>query len=206
MKKIILTVAAVCLLLVGCTNVPGTSAPGTSNPSTSAPATTVPGTQSPTTPTTVPTTTLPPFTYPTLPTIPPTTEPTVPETTVPAGPVSFIFYLPNESVDGFIEANATIEQLIPEGVLLILQVNGVVDLDVAINSAVMQGRQLNLDLNQAFLDQLLTTGASGEKMLVGSIVNTFLSAYGAETVMLTVNGEIIDSGHTIFDAPLSKFQ
>lgn len=203
MKKIILTAAVVCLLLVGCATAPGTSAPGTSNPGASAP-TTVPGTQAPTTPTTIPTTTLPPFTYPTLPTIP-TTEPTVPETTVPAGPVHFIFYLPNESADGFMEREATIEQLIPEGILLILQVNDVVNDNVTIRSAVMQGSQLNLDLNQAFLDQLLTTGASGEKMLVGSIVNTFLSAYGAETVMLTVNGEIIDSGHTVFDAPLSKF-
>ena len=40
-------------------------------------------------------------------------------------------------------------------------------------------------------------------MLVGSVVNSFLSAYGAETVTLTCDGAVLETGHTIYDEPLS---
>ena len=204
MKKLILTTAALCLLMVGCNTAPGTTLPHTTAPSTTAPSITAPGTTATQPATTVPDT-APSFPYHTLPTPPATTEPTIPETTVPAGPVSFLVYIPNEAGDGFVTNGATMEMLIPDGVLLLLKISGIVNENVSVNAAQMQGSQLDLDLNQAFLDQLLTMGSSGEKMLVGSIVNTFLSAYGAETVMLTVDGKIIDSGHAIYDSPLSQF-
>ena len=93
-----------------------------------------------------------------------------------------------------------------EGVLLLLQVKGVVNQDVEVLSCRSEDTQLFLDLNQAFLEQLYTMGTSGEKMLIGYIVNTFLSAYGCETVLLTVNGEAFDSGHTVYDFPLGFFE
>ena len=90
--------------------------------------------------------------------------------------------------------------------MLLLVVKGVVNQDVAVISCRREDAQLFLDLNQAFLDQLYTMGSSGEKMLIGSIVNTFLSAYSCETVLLTVNGEAFDSGHTVYDFPLGFFE
>ena len=67
----------------------------------------------------------------------------------------------------------------------------------------MEGSQLFLDFNAAFSDQLVTYGTAGELMMIGSVVNTFLSAYGADTVMITVDGQIMESGHVIYDFPLA---
>jgi len=134
------------------------------------------------------------------------TEPTIPGPSYPVGTFQFTIYTPNEALDGFHENSATISVLHPQGIMFTLTSAGFVSKDVSVNFAVLDGTQLNLDLNQAFLDQLLTMGISGEKMLMGSVINTFLSAYHCETVMLTVNGEIINSGHVIYDFPQGFIQ
>ena len=36
-------------------------------------------------------------------------------------------------------------------------------------------------------------------MVVGSVVNTFLDAFQAESVYFTVDGQILESGHVIYD-------
>ena len=132
----------------------------------------------------------------------PTTQPTVPD----LGPAAFTMYLPNESADGFIESGVNMNQLYHEGILLLLQVKGVVTEGVAAKSCKKDGTQLHLDMNQAFLDLLMTKDAAGEKMLIGSVVNTFLSAYQCESVLLTVNGAAFSSATTTYNAPLTFIQ
>lgn len=189
MKKLILGAVIACLLLAGCTANTPASTPGT----TTAPVPT----------TTVPSTAVPETTAPTG-TLSPTT--TAPETTAPQGPVNFTFYTPDDTLDGFVEHTATIDILHPDGVLLFLIACDVVDENTTVNSAVKEGTQLNLDLSHHFYDQLVTMGTTGEKMLIGCVVNTFLSAYDCETVMLTVDGQVMDSGHVVYDFPLSFFE
>jgi hypothetical protein len=96
--------------------------------------------------------------------------------------------------------------LTAEAVLAELIKAGIVSRDVAVNSVSMDGEQLLLDLNNAFYAQLCTLGTTGERFVVGSIVNTFLSAYGAETVLITADGTIMESGHVVYDFPLSFFE
>jgi hypothetical protein len=43
-------------------------------------------------------------------------------------------------------------------------------------------------------------------MVLGSLVNTYLSAYQAETVLITVEGQILESGHVIYDFPMGYFE
>ena len=69
-------------------------------------------------------------------------------------------------------------------------------------SAELVDTQLTLDFNQAFADQLKTYGTSGERMMIGCVVNTFLRAYDAQTVYITIDGGILESGHVIYDFPI----
>lgn len=92
-----------------------------------------------------------------------------------------------------INETVVIEQLIAAGILR----EG-----IAVNSLTKDGTQLNIDFNQAFADMVCSMGTSGEYIIVGSTVNTFLSAYQADTVFFTVNGEILESGHVIYDFPM----
>lgn len=134
----------------------------------------------------------------------PTTQPV--QTTVPtqttAPELSFTLYLPNANADGFDTYTVITTEIIPEGVLEMLIVGGVLPRDAAILSFSMEDGRLNLDMNRAFGDKIRSTGTAGELMIIGSTVNTFLSAFEAETVYFTVEGQILESGHVIYDTPI----
>lgn len=122
-----------------------------------------------------------------------------------ASPVTFSIYIPKENYDGLDAYTVTIDTLSPDLVLQALAERGGISPDARVLSAVMDGTMLRLDMNEAFLLQLYSMGSIGEGMLVGSLVNTFLSAYTCETVFLTAEGEIIHSGHVDYDFPLGPF-
>ncbi len=122
-----------------------------------------------------------------------------------ATPVSFFLYTPNENVDGFEKQEVTLETLDAQKILELLIHEGVLNDDIALNSAELQDEQLILDFNVAFVDQLVTYGTSGELMMMGSVVNTYLDAYDAQSVMITADGEIMESGHVIYDFPLEFY-
>lgn len=180
MKKLTILFATVCLLLAGC-------------------ATAEPTTSSTTQHSTPPTSTI---------TGVPQTQPSSTvntESTAPQGPITITLYLPNEALDGFVEKEVAIDSLQPELIIQHLAEQGAVNMDVRVLSAVKEGSQLSLDMNEAFLMQVSSMGTTGEKMLIGSLVNTFLSAYDCETLILTAEGQIIHSGHVDYDFPLGPF-
>lgn len=180
MKKISILIAILCLL-VGCAAQDPTTAPPT-QPATS-------GTISPTESTT-----------PTI--VPPTSSDPAP---TDSDPITFQLYHPDEHWIELTTVEITMDTLDPLVILQHLKDYNVLNEDVALNSAEMDGTQLNLDLNDAFLSQVYACGTTGEAMLMGSLVNTFCSAYGCESMMVTVNGEVIHSGHVDYDQPLYPF-
>ena len=129
----------------------------------------------------------------------PTTLPT--EASIPLN-----IYIPDENAESFLTIPAVIETLDGAKILELLIENSVLNEGIILNRAELDGSQLNLDFNQAFLDQLLTYGTAGERMMIGCVVNTYLSVYEAETVYITVNGEIMESGHVIYDFPMEYFE
>ena len=106
------------------------------------------------------------------------------------------FLLSEEVYVPEINETVIVEQLIAAGIL---------SEGTAVNSIGWSGTQLNIDFNQAFADRICSMGTSGEYIIVGSTVNTFLCAYGADCVYFTVNGEILESGHVVYDFILTYF-
>lgn len=129
----------------------------------------------------------------------------IPETQPVAGLVllTYELYLPNDNADGFESVIVETDQITAESVLAELQTRGALPETVAINSFSAEGSQLNIDFNRAFGDLVCSTGTAGELMITGSMVNTYLSAFQAESVFFTVEGEILESGHVIYDFPLT---
>lgn len=186
MKKLLIALFALCLLLPGCSKAPES----TPNLPVFTPPTTTHGHEH--------TPTQPNASRPTQPT-PAPTEPDL-------GPATFTMYLPNENSDGFVENNVTIDHLYHGGIMVLLMVRGVVNEGVQANFCTREDKALHLDLNEEFLNQLQTLDANAERMLVGSIVNTFLSAYDCDSILLTVHGKAITSGSIQYDSPLSFFE
>lgn len=65
---------------------------------------------------------------------------------------------------------------------------------------------IKADMNEAFAAQLRSLGTTGEYFLVGGIVNTLLDAFDGTDVTLTVNGAPLESGHTVYDTALTRFE
>lgn len=137
-----------------------------------------------------------------------TTEPEVTEETTPSteAPLPLNIFVPDENAENFNTIPTIIDVLDADLILEMLIANSMLAEGIELNSAELVDTQLNLDFNQAFLDQLLTCGTAGERMLMGCVVNTYLSVYDAETVYITVNGEIMESGHVVYDFPMEFFE
>ena len=70
----------------------------------------------------------------------------------------------------------------------------------AIHSAVLNNGVLTLELNRVLEEQIRAYGTSGELLTVAALVDTALdNVPGAESVMLTVNGAPLETGHNIYD-------
>lgn len=160
----------------------------------------------------------------TTPTVPTTTtentqlsvtekDPTVPLETVPATPaesptntVIYMLYIPNDDVETFTEVTIETNQINAENVMAALQEYHVLPDTVTLNQFGSSGTQLIMDFNQAFGDLICATGTSGERMITGSVFNTFLNAFQAESVVFTVEGEVLESGHVIYDFPIGYIE
>ncbi len=115
-------------------------------------------------------------------------------------------YAPNEDATGFIYASWEVPDISTETICGALIEAGVLKEDVVFNRLILENGQINLDVNRAFQTQLMSYGTAGEYMIVGSVVNTLLSVYSAETVMITVEGGLMESGHVIYDIPMEFYE
>ena len=134
----------------------------------------------------------------------PEAPPTEPATESPTEQprVSVTIYHGNENADGFETTEFEVEEMNMNVLVEKLIEVGVLNEDVFITSMRIDGENLILNFGPAFADQLNTMGTSGERMLVGSVVNTFLTAFDAAAVSLRVNGQILESGHVVYDEPM----
>jgi hypothetical protein len=115
----------------------------------------------------------------------------------------FLLYTPNDNLDGFVSTEIEQDELDIIGALTEAHV---LNENIVENSLIQDGMVLKLDLNSAFADLIYTQGTTGELMVMGCLVNTYLSAYGAESLILTVDGEILESGHVIYDFPMGYYE
>ena len=65
---------------------------------------------------------------------------------------------------------------------------------------------LDVDFNGAFETLIGTKGSTGEYYTIGSVVNTFLDAYGCEKIQITVEGNTLVSGHAEYPGYLNRFE
>ena len=108
-------------------------------------------------------------------------EPELIEETTLTTVFSYTVYIPNDNADGFIEELIEVHEVSPDSVLEELKSRNIVPADMKVNSCSIDDGFVTIDFNQAFGDAVCATGTSGELMLVGSVVNTYLSAFGTST-------------------------
>ena len=140
-----------------------------------------------------------------------TTEAATEVTTEPATeadpePVSITIYYANANADGFETTEFEAEEVTAEFLMAKLIEMGALNEAVVLNSMENAGGHLTLDFNTAFEDQIYTMGTAGERMMMGSVVNTFLKAFDAEDAAIRVEGQILESGHVVYDEPMGLYK
>ena len=119
-------------------------------------------------------------------------------------------YYSNADATAFESSEVQIASLSPEAVLEALVSQGALTADVAEDSFTMStvdGKaSIELDLNSAFATYVSNMGTTGEYYTVGALVNTFLDAYECEQIRITVDGEVLATGHAEYPGYLSRFE
>jgi len=122
-------------------------------------------------------------------------------------PVYVRTFRSDDNAERFMVSGVKVGTLSPENVIQSLKDVGVLNEDVAIQGMYnMENNGLLIDLNQPFLTQLSSMGTTGEYMLMGALVNTFLQNYSADNLLVTVDGVHPESGHVIYDFPMTFYE
>ena len=124
--------------------------------------------------------------------------------------IMITLYHSNEDATGLTSTGGVIiESITPENVLQIMIDLGEMSSEVQVlsfqQSEEVQGL-LELDLSTGFNDFLAGQGTSGELIVLGSLVNTFLSAFDGESIRITVGGGALSTPHQgEITEPLTRF-
>lgn len=118
-----------------------------------------------------------------------------------------ILYIPNANAEGWDVKEVGIEQVTADALIGQLVGQGVLADSVTVQNfeeAEEDGKYvLKLDLSANFRDSILSMGSAGETLTIGALVNSFLDTYGAESISVTVDGGVLESGHTSYEGYLS---
>ncbi len=132
------------------------------------------------------------------------------ENTVPGPELTKItVYYGNDDATAFNTQEVEISSLTPEELLAALVSKEAISEDVkvlSINKSTIDGKDtVILDLNSAFSAYVGNMGTTGEYYAIGSLCNTFLDAYYADQIKITVEGATLETGHTDYPGYLTKF-
>lgn len=118
-------------------------------------------------------------------------------------------YLPNENADGWNVTKNQIEQITPDIIIgQLVGAGAIPDSVTVVSFGEDQGEKgliLKLDLSSNFAEGLLNMGTAGEYLTMGSVVNSFLDTYQADGIEITAGGAVIETGHTLFEGVLNRF-
>ncbi|MBQ3210065.1 MAG: GerMN domain-containing protein [Oscillospiraceae bacterium] len=129
------------------------------------------------------------------------------EKAVPADTAAEItVYYSDENCENLLSESVSIPELSPENIMAALLEKGAISQSVSVNSFLMDKTGvIRLDLGKEFGGMISAMGTSGEYMMMGALVNTFLDAYSASGLMLQVDGKTLETGHSIYDFTLEYF-
>lgn len=122
--------------------------------------------------------------------------------------VSFTLFTPNQSMNGFDPEAHTVRTLTPEAIITALTEKAVLNDDILVHSftSLYNGEHiLELDVSSGLSDQLKYLSADEEYMIMGSLCNSFLSAYAANKISITVDGETLESNNYDYSGYLERF-
>ena len=119
-----------------------------------------------------------------------------------------VFYS-NDDATAFTADMVKIKELTPENVLNALADKEVIDKGIKINkfevSEVDGMQSIDIDFDQKFKEYIMSCGSTQEYYVVGGICNTFIKAYRADRIKITVDGNCLETGHNDYPDYMFEF-
>lgn len=112
-------------------------------------------------------------------------------------------YSSNEDATGLVTTLAVIPDLTAANILNELAYKNVIPDDVTANNCELVEkdgkRLLQVDLSGEFAEYLNRQGTTGETITMGCVCNTFLKAYVCDGIKITIDGNVLETGHAEYD-------
>lgn len=119
-------------------------------------------------------------------------------------------YYGDENAEYILSEQIPKQEITPEFLVSELAKRDILTSDVTVKSfkETEKGgvKTLSIDFGEKFREILFSQGSAGEYIMMGSIVDTFLKAYGAESMTITVEGETLESGHCIYESEMKFYE
>lgn len=121
-----------------------------------------------------------------------------------------VIYYGNGASDKLSTEVSSVEQLTAENLISALAGHNIVPLGTKVNAFYEEkegnkaASTLQLDLDKSFREYLKTMNNESEKIILASITATFLEAYDAESIMITVDGKVLETNHAVYEEPFSS--
>ena len=130
------------------------------------------------------------------------------ETTLPADTEGDLvtYYHGDKFGDVLISETTLVPRLTAQALVDLLIEQKVVPEGTKVRNFKRSGGIITLDLSKEFEEEARSLGSTGEYVLVGSLVNTFLTTYEAQEMDLTTEGRDLATGHNIYDYNLEFFE
>ena len=131
------------------------------------------------------------------------------ETQEETGTVPFTAYVSDDQAMYLVEEEMMAQEDTAESVVEALTKAGALPEGSRLLSCKWQNeaaKELAVDMNTAFGEGMQHMGTTGEYLCMGSLVNTLLTYYEADSLVLTVEGETLETGHSIYDSALSFYE
>ena len=129
-------------------------------------------------------------------------NPVQPENPNPSGGDSAVVYVPDEQGETLTPVGTDVADDSDQALVDALIAAGSLPEGAAVQSSSTADGVLTLDMNAVYGDAVRSSGTTGESLLIYSLVNTFVQARGVDSVIITVDGAPLESGHEIYDYPL----
>lgn len=119
-------------------------------------------------------------------------------------------YVSNDDATAFVSESVKIDELTPENIVNMLIEKSVLSSDIQVlkcDKQTIDGvESLDVDFNEALGTYVSSMGTTGEYYTIGSVVNTFLDVYGCEQIKITVEGNILETGHNDYPGYMNRFE
>lgn len=117
-----------------------------------------------------------------------------------------MIYYGNGASDELDAETSVMEQVTAENLVDALLKHNIVSLGTKVNSFEEEEKDgqktLHLDLSKSFYEYLKTMTKEGEKIIIYSVAATFVEAYDADGIVITVEGKALKTEHASYEEPL----